>query len=125
MALTGSGWLLEVERGPDWLFIKPRPTGDLDRVPFDLCEALWEQLETHFTYRLVLELDDVPELPSRLIGQLIMLHNRIDRHGGVLRLCGLNSGCQASLELCALGGRLRNFTTRADAVLGPRPTQPR
>ena len=58
MLTVASGCTLDVERGPDWLLVRIR---NLDRAEPEtpLAEQLWALLEQHFTYRLVLELDEV------------------------------------------------------------------
>lgn len=121
------GWALHVERGPEWLFIRVEapPHHDFDTPP--LAEALWAQLQSHFTYRVVVELQDVPLLDSYLVGQLVLLHKRIHAHGGVLRVCGLSEHNQRVLRDCQLGGRLPHYCSREEAIWGTlhRPMQPR
>ena len=91
MLAIAPGWELEVSRGPDWLWIKvERPEALCDDTP-PLAEEIWTQLERHFVYRLVLELDEVESLDSYLLGQLLMLGKRVSEHGGMLRLSGVNA----------------------------------
>jgi anti-anti-sigma factor len=125
MATTLADWELCVERGPGWLIVKPIPQGTNHSQPYDLAQAIWALLEQHFTYRLLVEMHDVPLLSSHLIGQLILLHKRIHQHGGVLRLCGLSPSSEEALQICQLATRLPNYGTREEAVLGHRPKQPR
>ena len=97
---------LDVERGPDWLLVRVR---NLDLTQSDappLAEHLWGLLQQHFTYRLVLEFDEVGVLDSRLIGQLIQLYRRIEEHDGVMRLCGLSPHNRQVLHTCRLDDRL-------------------
>ena len=68
-------------------------------------ERLWHLLEQHFTYRLVLEMDQAAVLTSEIIAQLIHLQKRICEHGGTLRLCGLSPHNQRVLRTCALEDR--------------------
>ncbi len=113
---------LEVERGPDWLFVRLRDdTLDLNRV----AEQLWDLLEKHFIYRIVLEMDDLKIFPSHLMGQLVMLQKRVLQHDGALRLCGLSAECQSALHFCRLDHALPNFPTREDAVYGRELVKPR
>ena len=71
MLATVPGWELDVERGPDWLLVKVKgPANGAPSTP-SLAECLWSLCERHFTYRLVLELDQVEVLTSHLIGQLV------------------------------------------------------
>ena len=119
------GWNLEVERGPDWLFVRLHclPENTWDAPP--LAETLWSLLEQHFTYRLVLECNSLLLLHTMLLGQLVLLHKRICVHGGLLRLSGLSDFNRKVLENCRLDGRFPNFDDRTAAVLGHRPNKPR
>jgi anti-anti-sigma regulatory factor len=118
-------WSLDVERGPDWLFIRLHPPDDAALPSAPLADTIWQQLQQHFTYRLVLEMDQVSMLPSWLVGQLVLLRKRIDQHGGLLRLCGCTAGNQEVLEATRLGACFPRYSDRQEAVLGWRPTQPR
>lgn len=119
------GWRLDVDRGPDWLFVRvERPEASADSEP-PLAECLWDLLRQHFVNRLVLELDELEVLPSYLIGQLVLFHKRLHTQGGILRLCGLSAANQRVLEITRLGSRFPVYATRTDAVMGYRPTQPR
>jgi len=111
---------MEVERGPDWLFVRLR--GDeFEQV----AEQLWDLLDKHFIYRLVLEMDEMKIFRSHLMGQLVMLQKRVLQHGGALRLCGLSAECQAALHFCRLDYALPNFPTRENAIYGREPVKPR
>jgi anti-anti-sigma factor len=126
MVQTDVGWRYDVDRGPDWVFVRLHPD---DECGFDssasLADKLWSVLEQSFTYRLVLELDEVPIMQSYLIAQLVMLAKRIHSHGGLLRLCGLSPANQEVIHLCRLDGCLPFYGSRGDAVMGHRPMQPR
>jgi anti-anti-sigma factor len=126
MLAIAPGCELDVERGPDWLLVR---VANLDLAEPDvppLAERVWRVLQQHFTYRLVLELDQVCLLTSRLIGQLVQLHRRIEEHGGVMRLCGLSSQNCDVLHTCRLDDRLTAYEDRRAAVMGrERPLQPR
>ena len=65
MPATTSSWELEVDRGPDWLFVRVRVPKRFRGEDPPLADLIWEQLEQHFVYRLALELDDVPEADSQ------------------------------------------------------------
>jgi anti-anti-sigma regulatory factor len=119
MVRAASQWVFDVHRGPDWLFVRITPPDKLAKGPLKLAEGLWSILSKHFTYRLVLEMHEIERLPSELIGELAALQKRIEMHGGTLRLCGLSEICQEALNKCRLSGRLRNYSSRAEAVLGP------
>jgi len=125
------GWDLQIDRGPDWLFVRPHRPSDnsaemLGSDTPDLAEQIWAALEQSFTHRLVLDLDDIGHLNSHLVGQLVWLYKRIHTHDGTLRICGLSSRNEEVLRLCRFEGRLPLFATREDAVMGcVRPARPR
>lgn len=112
------GWTAEVERGPDWLLVRlhrPKKRGAIGEV--DLTESLWALLRQHFTYRLVLELDELPLLRGELLGQLVRLHKRILEHDGVLRISGLSDSNRRLLKTRHLESRFPEYTSRFDAVM--------
>jgi len=126
MVELAQGWVADVERGPDWLFIRlsPPPEGVPDGT--DLADTLWSLVERHFTYRLLLECDELARLDSTLVAQLLVLDRRLHEHDGLLRLCGLTELNQRVLERCRLNGRFPSFRDRSHAVLGnSRPLRPR
>ena len=90
MLAVAPGCELEVERGPDWLFVRVADSDQSELQTPPLAERVWNILRQHFTYRLVLELDQVSSLTSRLVAELVQLHRRVEEHGGVMRLCGLS-----------------------------------
>ncbi|MCU0878193.1 MAG: STAS domain-containing protein [Pirellulaceae bacterium] len=118
-------WSLDIDRGPDWLFVRLRPPrqGDTGEIP--LAEMIWERLEQEFCHRVVLELDDVTFLRSWLVGQLVLLHKRVASHEGMMRLCGVSRANEDVLRACRLDGRFPAYRNRTDAVMGHRPPQPR
>ena len=120
------GWELDVDRESDWLLVK---LSSADQTATDtplLAETLWDLLQQHATYRLVLELDQIEVLYTHLIGQLALLHKRLCVHGGAMRLCGLSAHNQEVLRLCRLHDRFPPYRTREDALLGRHPPrQPR
>jgi len=123
MPAIAPGWDVEVERGPDWLLVKIK---DLDPRAVEsppLADGLWELLQRHFTYRLVLELDQLPKLDDYLIGQLARLYARIHEHDGVMRLCGLSPHNLEMLRECRLNEQFLPYHNREEAVLGHRRRQ--
>ena len=124
MLEVAPGWQMDVERGPDWLFIRLHPPHGASGEP-PLAENLWSAISQHFTYRVVLELDEVDCLQSYLVGQLVLLHKRLSTHDGMLRLAGISDHNQNVLKACRLEGRFPQYANRTDAVHGHRPTQPR
>jgi anti-anti-sigma factor len=126
MLTVTAGCELDVERGPDWLLVRVRNLDLLESDAPPLAEHLWSLLQQHLTYRLVLELDDVPTLNSHLIGQLIQLYRRIEKHDGVMRLCGVSPHNRRVLHSCRLDERLLPYGDREEAVMGrPRSVRPR
>ena len=126
MLATAPGCELDVERGPDWLLIKVKRL-DWDPVaPPPLADDIWSVLQRHFTYRMVLELDEIDVLNSYLIGQLVQLYKRVVDHEGVMRLCGLAPYNRRVLHTCRLDDLLSCYPSREEAVLGcHQPSQPR
>jgi anti-anti-sigma factor len=126
MLAVATGWELQVERGPDWLLLRLKSPEKAARDAPPLADEIWSLLERHFTYRLVLELDQVRLLNSRLIGQLIQLYQRIRERGGVMRVCGLSPYNLKVLHTCRLDGQFLPYRDRREAVMGCcHPRQPR
>jgi len=126
MLATDSSCELEVERGPDWLLVR---VGNLNPAKADespLAEQIWLLLQQHFTYRLVLELDQLRLLTRHLIEQLVELHRRIEEHGGVMRLCGLSPRNCQMLHAYRADEYLTPYHDRQAAIMGcEQPRQPR
>jgi anti-anti-sigma factor len=118
-------WTMQIDRGPDWLFIKPRPPHGGDTSEILLAEMIWQKMEQSFCYRVVLELDDVKYLRSWMVGELVRLHKRVTSQGGMMRLCGLTAASEDVLRITRLADRFPNYRNRTDAVMGYRPPQPR
>lgn len=100
-------------------------TPPLDAAQLDLAEQVWQLLEQNFTRRVVLELDQIGCLTSDLVGQLVLLQDRILTEGGIIRVCGLSSVNETVLSECGLLNRFLCYNTRPDAVMGYRPPRPR
>ena len=112
------GLELDVDRGPNWLFVKLRPQGRRPVEVPQIADKLWSIASRHFIYRLVLELDELESLPSGLMGQLVLLQERLGQCDGALRICGLSTECAETLHDCQLDTALPNHSTRAEAVMG-------
>jgi len=113
---------LEVDRGPNWLFVKLSPGRSKSDLA-QLASNLWEIVDTHFVYRLVVEMDDFEALPDLVIQQLAELRQRLEDQRGALRVCGLRKSCVVKLENFRLDHVLHNSATRASAVLGADPAR--
>lgn len=118
------GWDLEVERGPDWLFVRVERADACDESP-QLAEKVWELMQQQFMSRVVLELDHLQTISSYVIGQLVLLHKRVTTNGGLIRLSGLSQGAYEVLEIARLADRFPRYRDRTEAVRGYRPMQPR
>ena len=118
-------WAVDIDRGPDWLFIRLRPPLADDGGEIALAEMVWEKLEQSFCHRVVLEMDEVTFLRSWLVGELVKLHKRLVSQGGMMRICGVSEANAQVLRACRLDSRFPAYRTRTDAVMGHRPPQPR
>ncbi len=125
MLETARGWNVSVERGPDWLFIRLQAGSAAGDDFSQLAEQVWNVVQQHFVYRVVLEIEGLNVLRSSLIGQLVLLHKRLHTQGGMLRLCGLSEGQQHAIACSRLDSRFPVYANREQAVWGHRPTQPR
>jgi hypothetical protein len=73
----------------------------------------------------VLECDDMPALTDGLIEELIVLRDRVEARGGVMRLAGLSADNRLALARCQRADRIACYADRAEAVMANRPRQPR
>jgi len=115
---TYEGFRLSVDRGPNWLFVKMRPKRHFAEEVAHIADELWSIATRHFIYRLVLELEELHQLPADLIDQLVILQERLIQCGGSLRICGLSDDCAQKLCDNELDAALPNYATRQAAVLG-------
>ncbi len=118
MLAIAAGYEFDVDRGPDWLWIRVRSVETGSSPAGSLAEEVKELVENHFIYRIVLELHRVPELSSQLIGELVELDRHILKHDGVLRVCGLSPEGRAMLQMCGLDDLCLAYETREEAILG-------
>lgn len=120
------GWELDVERGPDWLFVRPRCSEEGVGSELELAEHLWLLLEQNLTHRMVLELNAIDRLTPALVEQLVSLQKRIHAREGTLRICSLSDANASLLDKSAWSSLLPHFCDREAAVMGyARPRQPR
>ena len=120
-----AGWQIEVERGPEWLYVRLFPDKDATHDPVPLADTLWKVMESEFTYRLVVEMDNISLLYSHILGELVLLSRRVAEHGGLLRISGLSQSNLNVLKCTRLETYLACYDSRADAVMGHIPAQPR
>ena len=119
------GWTVNVDRGPDWLFVDLNCDEEAAAEPTGLAENLWELLQCHLGHRMVVELHSVPEVSDQLLEQLVMLSKRIDGARGMLRLCGVSASGEESIRAARLDQMFPCYADRTAAVMGNRPRQPR
>ncbi|MGD9855560.1 MAG: STAS domain-containing protein [Planctomycetaceae bacterium] len=121
VADVGTGWRLDVDESPDWLFFRLIRSGD-EYVPEPpLAEALWRIVEQRGPRRVVFEMVDGLMLTSFLVGQLVLLHKRAELVRGTFRLCGIAAHSYETLHMMGLAGRFPNYRSREDAVMGRAP----
>lgn len=119
----GCEW--DVERGPDWLLVRMRNVDSAEAEGTSISERLRNLLQQHFTYRLVLELDEIDELDDSLIDELLALRQWIVRRDGVLRVCGLSPASCRLLHARQLDEQLPPYGDREEAVMGAHAVKPR
>jgi len=112
------GLEMDVDRGPNWLFVKLRIKEDPQVAVPQIADKLWAISTRHFIYRLVLELEELDGLPSGMMSQLVMLQERLAQCGGALRICGLSPECEEALHNFQLDTVLMNHASREEAVMG-------
>jgi hypothetical protein len=120
------GWELDVDRGPDCLLVKVRKprrsAGSL--APLD--EVLWSILDQHFTYRLVLELDQIKSFTDEILDQLLDLRDRISARGGMMRIWGLTPHNRRLLLERQVDDRLIPYQDLEEAMMASAaPRRPR
>jgi anti-anti-sigma factor len=116
--------MADVQRGPDWLFV--RLTGEATLASDnEIADGLWDMLRRHFAHRMVVELNEIPQLSNCLLAQLVTLGDRIKETGGMLRLSGLSPEAREELHAAQLDRLLPCFADCNSAVMGNRPLQPR
>ena len=123
--VLGSSWQLQLDRGPNCLFVRLCPEAGQGCDDAELSQRLAALLDEHFTNRLVLEMDQVDLLNSLLLGQLADLSNRMRTQGGMIRLCGLSPFNQGVLRTTRLDRRLPHYANRREAVYGGVPVKPK
>ena len=112
-----------VDRGPNWLFVRLPPEAltagrHAHGKKAALADRLWELSSRHFTYRLVLELQDIDEIDDHAAEELHRLRRMLAEQGGALRLCGLPAKCSKKLRHSRRSEVLESHDSRIDAVCG-------
>jgi hypothetical protein len=112
------GLELNVDRGPNWLFVRLRNRHKPWAKTPQIADKLWSISSRHFIYRLVVELDELDELPAEWLDELAQLQERLAECGGALRICGLSPECEETLCESHYDTTLPNHVSRTDAVMG-------
>jgi anti-anti-sigma regulatory factor len=108
------GVALEVERGPDWLFVQ---MGDsCDGARSGLTESVWETIREHGASRVVLELDRVERVDEALGEVIATIGARVRDAGGLIRICGLSPTKLSQLRSVAAVTGVPHFASRGEAV---------
>ena len=121
MAELAPRWQADLERGPDCLIIRLRPSKNGPIEDRQLASEMWSLLEQHLVHRLILELDDVGELRRETLGELVKLSRQICERDGLLRICGLSENNRAMLQASRDSERMPHYATREAALMRSRP----
>jgi anti-anti-sigma regulatory factor len=120
------GWKTSLDYGPNWLFVKLHgPFGETADAS-GIADSITLMMQQDLVDRIVLELDELLQMPSDFIHELFELRERVDRQGGLLRLCGLCDEHWDALEERDFSRKFVPFRNREEAVEGfYRPNKPR
>ncbi len=120
------GWKTELDRGPEWLFVKLYGPDSDAADATGLAESLYTLLRQEFKQRLLLELDNIQHMPRDLVIELHLLRDELEREGSLLRVCGLCAEHEVSLSRSEFSPHLLCYPDRDAALLGFfRPSKPR
>lgn len=117
---VGDGWQLDVDEGPDWLFLRLLRNGSDAAPEPPLAARGWAIADERQKVRLIFELGDGIVMTSHLAGQLILMHKRAEMAGGRFRICGFDEHAYSTLKMIRVAERFPNYASREDAVLGRR-----
>lgn len=127
-------WSFVLERGPSCLYVRPIPNlptsqpaafGRSHQAPTlpdadGFADQVWQMLNQHLTFRLVLEMNHVPTIDAALRHELLDLRDRIEERAGVMKLCNLSAESKEALAALGVERSIARFETRADALLAGR-----
>ena len=112
-----SGFTLDVNRGPNWLFLRLEP--GVNQESSELAKDLWSVVSKHFTYRVVLEFDEsFDALSPELVKQLDQFRQQLEEHDGALRVCGLSTKCAERLSKQYTESRTKSRLSTHSSVAG-------
>lgn len=118
---VADGWHLEIDEGPEWLFLRLIRTHEDAAPEPPVATSGWAIAQERQKSRLVFELGEHMLLTSFLVGQLILLHKRAELAGGRFRIQGFSSQNYETLKMTRVAERFPNYASREDAVLGRLP----
>jgi anti-anti-sigma regulatory factor len=88
--------------------------------------VLWSVLDEHFTYQLVLDLEEADCLDETSVKQLMTLAQWVVAQHGTIRLCGLSDHDRNVLRRCGVASCLPAYADIGEAIFaGHPPRQPR
>jgi hypothetical protein len=117
------GWKTSLDYGPNWLFIKLHgPFGETADAS-GIADSIVLMMQQDLVDRIVLELDELLHMPSDFVRELFELRERIDREGGLLRLCGLCEEHWDELKTRDFSRRFRPVPQPRRSGLGLLPSQ--
>ena len=70
MTSVTEGLDLDVDRGPNWLFVKLQPSRRAVLESPHVADEVWSISKRHFIYRLVLDLEQLESFPEGMMGQI-------------------------------------------------------
>jgi hypothetical protein len=109
---------LEIERGPNWLFVRVHTCHADSDTCASLASRVSAALDQHFVNRVVLELGDAAISCEQLIEELTVLDNWVQHRHGVLRVCGLSGRTSYRLHRSPLAQHFPVYHDREEAVWG-------
>jgi hypothetical protein len=116
MSTCESGFIIDVSRGPNWLFL--RLDSAKDAADQQLADALWGIVSRHFIYRVVLEFGPkFGQLSPMMIAQLDAFRTRLEAHDGALRVCGLNKKSADTLATYCQESKMRSRLTSNSSLV--------
>lgn len=115
---VGYNWELQIERGPNWLFIRVQHCPDQLGPVGALAQRVVEALDQHMVNRLVLELPGVGCSCARLATEIGLVEAWMQRHHGVLRICGVPPRYVRQLQQAHFTDRFPLYHDREEAVWG-------
>ena len=120
------GWKTELDRGPDWLFVRLYGPNGEEADATGMAESLCMMMQQELKGRLLLELEHLYDMPQDFVDELVLLRAELERQGGVLRLCGMAIEHEAVLQQNDPTLHHTHYRDREEAILGfYRPGKPR